>query len=317
MGDEVRGVRQVAQQIALLENAEDLGALGDDHVADRVPGHDHERVEQEIVALDGDQVVAGEIADRGGIGESHQNRPLAHVAAGEDADPVVAADQQGGSAVLLHRRHRLLDRGSGVGEHGGMQLPLADPHRQEGRRLALLLDQGQRVLPAGDILVEKVAERGGGPGQGEDEGNRDQIAVRSPAGDEAVLAAALDQRPGIERVTGRVAGHRPAGVHLLDDAVDHDIEIFGDVEAPEDCVSGGVFGRRGGVDQARKVSLAQPVERCRPFEKSFCVWCVQRIDLKRRDADPVRPHSGRTGSATPRPLSSRDPLSSRGIGRDR
>ena len=189
--------------------------------------HQQGRLEQKAVLLDPDQAVVDEIAHRrlewpalrhGGAGEVH---------AGEDADALSVAHQECALARPVHMDGGLVQGGLRRHEHRRIDRRLAHACGHGAQRLRARLALAQRLQLVRDVLEEEAGE-GRVVGRELDEIlDRQGVADRLLADDEVVPGGLVHQDAAVEPVAALVDRHDLRAGALLDQALDHDVELVG------------------------------------------------------------------------------------------
>ena len=185
-------------------------------------GHQHQRVEQQVVAVQRQQSVAGERPDRVGHRTAVQHHQIAQVGAGQDADgPVGPAHQDAAGAVLPHRLGRLAQAGGGLHEQRRVQIGLPDAGHGQRRHLAVGALGRQIAHALGEIAEDGGAEGGILGGQRLQRRTRDQVADALLDRDEAAGAGAAPSHRAIQRLQAEAVARPMERRHIAAAALLH------------------------------------------------------------------------------------------------
>ena len=116
---------------------------------------------------------------------------------------------------------------SGGDEHRRVQRRLVDPHGHRAERLRARLPLAQRLQLVRDVLEEEGGEGRVVGGELEEVLDRQRVADRLLAHDEVVACRLVHQDLAVEPVAALVHGHDLVAGPLLDQALDHDVEVIG------------------------------------------------------------------------------------------
>ena len=179
-GDQLRVAGKEAQEVDIFEEADErpIGADGEAPLA--VSCHREQRVEDEVVAVDRDDLEPAQVAHRGVQRQAVEDDGLREVHAGDDADPRPFADEERVDVVVPHGAAGLLDRRRSLDEHRGPAAHVPDALAQDALHALDLARVGERIELAGNVRIEEGREGRIVADQRQDEFARERGSRASP-----------------------------------------------------------------------------------------------------------------------------------------
>ena len=159
-GDQLGVAGEQAEDVDILEEPDIVAVRADREAPLVVPRHQQQRVEDEVVEVDRDDVEAADFAHRGVERQAAQNDRLRQVHAGDDADALTIAHEERVDVVVPHAVAGLLDAGPSVDEYGGTIPYVAHARAQDAVHALRLPLPGEGVELAGYVRIEEGREGG-------------------------------------------------------------------------------------------------------------------------------------------------------------
>ena len=190
-----------------------------------------------------------------------QHHGLGQVHAGDDADALAVANEQGVAVDLAHQVAGGFDGIAGVDEGRGMQKQLGDPRAHQRAVAPLLFVAGKLIQLVRNLAVEERGKPRIALDQAEGHALGASVAQRLLTRHECVAAFAVDEGAAVETVLGAEQRQQIAAVALFDGALDDHEQGAGGRILGDDGFAGTKVGdiqcRTQGLDLLR----CQAVER--------------------------------------------------------
>ena len=240
LGNQVRVVGEIRQQVDLLQHANGLAVFGDHHALDIVAGHGQQGVEQIVARVGGHQIEVRGVGQCG-AGRGTGEDDVAKIAGGKNADAFARAHQNGLGAVALHRLGGVQHGLCAIEKHRGFHTGFAHGGGEQGLQLAVARALGHGGEFFGHALEEKRAKHR----VGFDQPHHQFFGQREHQGFfvhfKTVDGLPGNQRAGVEGVVAVVDGDDFAIVgDFADNALDHHIQGIHRLAGGEDDVFVGV-----------------------------------------------------------------------------
>ena len=247
----MRVVGKITEQIDLFENAMYGFAVADHQPVDVVVGHSQQGIEQKIARFHADQVVGGEWSDGFVHGPPLDDGRFPQIGGGDDTDFVAILDQHRIDFVGFHRQRGFVDGRFGGHEDRRMNIDVLNFGDGEGRQFLAIVGFAQDGESLGDFLIVESGQRWMILNSLQEDWSRHLQAAGWLADHKTVGTRAFQQGAGVKDIFGAIQGdHAPHGrpivgepggrlraratrkrgvaVHLVDQAVDDEVEAGGD-----------------------------------------------------------------------------------------
>ena len=159
-----------------------------------------QRVEDEVVAVDRDDLEPAQVAHRRVERQAVEDDGLREVHAGDDADPRPFADEERVDVVVPHGAAGLLDRRRSLDEHRGPAAHVPDALAQDALHALDLARVGERIELAGNIRIEEGREGRIVADQCQHAFAGNEVAERLLRRDEILAGRTVHEGAGIEGI---------------------------------------------------------------------------------------------------------------------